>query len=324
MILTIAALVGYVLWFVPPSVELVWIDASNGLPVASRLPAERWMPTSIADLYRHRARLPLQLGIRNRSWLPLYDVVVTLHYPHLQVHSTARALATEDSTVMIQHKLPGLLAGDAFTPLDDVDQVLIPMDSILVGAVTLDGAGIPQYIEMTSEKYADTSSVTLGFVARVSALGRLRQCAEQLTVPMWLEQRSWWPPPIRMKERPATPSEHQEFARLATAAMTDTVFGGALSTRHTNRRIRWTCFKGEFGRVALYSVDGRPVRMQADTNSDWLVDYELLARPASGGAVTVTYYALPRPMDLPFIHTKLRPALPRELMVPESQWTLRR
>src|SRR5436309_2701305 len=73
-LITIGGVFGFftALWFVTsPDIELCWIDSNNGLPVAAPLPAERLMPMNILDLYRHRVRLPLRLGIRNRSWIPL-------------------------------------------------------------------------------------------------------------------------------------------------------------------------------------------------------------------------------------------------------------
>jgi hypothetical protein len=316
----------FLIFFVPPDTELCWIDSSNGYPVASRLPAERWMPESVVDLYRHRVRLPVRLGIRNRSWLPLYNVEITIQYPRVQVESSAHPLASEDSSVIMQHTVGALLPGRAFTPLGDADQVLIPVDSLLSAAFVLDGAGVPQYVEAARNfsRPTPSSSLELGVVARVTAAGRVRQHVQQLTVPMWLERQEWWPPPIGMKERPATAQEGQLFADFFREGVGDTVFGGVMSTMRTHRRIRWECVKTALGRFTGFSVDGRPTRLQADTNSDWLVDFDLLARPGGGGKITLTRYSEARPMDLPFVPSALKPALPGETMVPVSRLRLRK
>jgi hypothetical protein len=54
-----------------------------------------------------------------------------------------------------------------------------------------------------------------------------------------------------------------------------------------------------------------------------MVDFELLSRPSSHGRVTVTTYTLPRPMDMPFVHTLLRPPLPGEVIVPNVRVRLK-
>ena len=235
--IAIGGLFGFIagVWFLtPPDVELCWIDSNDGLPVAAALPAERWMPTgNMADLYRQRIRLPLRLGIRNRSWAPLNNVTITLEYPRLIVHSTARPLASRDSSVIFEHTLGFLKQGRTYTPIGAPDQVLIPVDSLLSGALTVDGAGLPQYIEFTQKwpQRPDTSHVLLGVVARVSADGKIGEHVQQVTVPMWLEQQSWWPPNIPMKERPASRSEAELFAALLHAERNDTLFSGAMTTR---------------------------------------------------------------------------------------------
>lgn len=312
---SVGAFVALVWSLMPPDVEFCWVDSNGRLPVAAPLPAERWIPLGIADLYRHRVRLPVLLGIRNGSWAPLANVAVTIEYPHLNVESTAQHLAMLDSTVVIEHKVGTLLPGRAFTAIGDADEVIIPVDSLLSGAMIVDGAGLPQYIEFTREwpQQPDTSHVLLVVSARVSADGKLRQGVWHGTVPMWLEQQSWWPPPIPMKERPATASEAELFSTLFKHGEGRRLFSGALTTTKTGRRVRWQCFDTARGRFSEYSIDGVPVRVQADTNFDWLVDYELLSRPAGRGHVTVTIYTLPRPMDLPMIPVSRRPPLPGEL-----------
>jgi hypothetical protein len=306
-----------------PDVELAWVDDSQASPVISDLGRDEFIRVGLSDLYRRRIHVPLQLAIRNKGWMPLGDVVIQLSYPRLSVETSADRLASRDSATILEHRVGSLAPGGAYTPLRDVDQLVIPVDPLLTGAMTIDRHKFPQYVEFLKEwgSTRDTGDVRIRLEARITAAGRLRAQVLTLTVPVWAEQRAWWPPAMPFSEAAATLKDRAIFDSMFSRAR-DTIFAGSFVMRRLEGRLRYVCLRVGAGRALGYWVQGRLVRVMADTSGRWLVDLDLILR--DDGRLVRRTYAGPRPLDTPFVPSSMRPALPGEIGGPTGVIRLRR
>jgi hypothetical protein len=304
--------------------DLAWVPEDSPEPVASAFGRDEHIGIGVEDLYRHRVRLPMRIAVRSRELLPLSGAMLQLWYPRVFVQSDAQRMVASDSGVIWAHQLGDLPPGHQFTPVRDVDQVLVPVDSLLVGAFTVDGQDYPEYVEFLRELpvAGDTSQVTMGIGARVTVNGRARPFDILLRVPLWLDSRAWWPPRIPFSQVPATRADSILFDRAFDGSGV-TLFGGAFNVPH-HERLRFSCVKSEGERLLGYSVGGRPVRVLADTSGSWLVDLDLVRLGVDGPLMRRTYLAA-RPMDLPGVPTSARPALPGEVALGPAvlHWRLR-
>lgn len=311
-------------YFVPPFVDLTWIADDGGLPVTSTLESEKRLPVDVEDMYRHRLRLPMRLAVRNLEPLELSGAALQLLYPRVFVQSEAQRLVAGDSTVVWSHALGTLAPGREYVPVGQVDQVLVPVDSLLLGAFTVSDQEYPEYIEYfrDTRATADSSRVTLGIGARVVVAGRARPYEVLLRAPVWVDNREWWPPRIPFRQGLASVQDSILFAH-AFDGRGDTLYGGSFAAPH-HGRLRFACVRHAHAHLLGYSIGGTPVRVLADTSGGWLVDVEVLRLGLSGPLVRRVYVA-PRPMDVPGVPASARPPLRGEVAVGPAgfHWRLR-
>ena len=60
------------------------------------------------------------------------------------------------------------------------------------------------------------------------------------------------------------------------------------------------------------------MRVEVDTNGDWLAEFELVMLGANSDSLVRRTYEIPRPLDLPGWRASNRPVLPGEVAVPSG------
>jgi hypothetical protein len=267
----LASLFTFYLGFSTPDVELAWLNASQ-------IPPQIGEPITLdpdnIDADTRRVRLPLLLAVRNKESrvLRLTSVEVSVG-DTIQLRSPSLA-RLEPGRVVREHAGAILQPSSSFLPLSPPDTLILPITTTTMGWLILSDKKMPLLfpwlVAVRESSLIDTTTipidVSLYFEGRPKYSEQMRFRVLPLLDPRWPRGRA-------VLRAPAT--DRHRFVALAKGAGQD--------------RARWrevyfpTGDTIDYRRAVLggagyqtFTVGGLLRYVAADTNSDNLLDFELL------------------------------------------------
>lgn len=266
-----ASLFGSLLSLAKPNIELVWLDGTQHPP---RLDQPILLDPANVDADTRRLRVPLQVAIRNKENRPLRVASLEVSVGDSVQLRTATPLRLQPGRVVHEHAGTLLQPSPTYFPLADQDTLILPITTALVGWLGLTEKRMPLLVPwvaaLRESSLLDSTTIpvdiTVFFEGRAKYCQRTRFAIAPLLDPTW--------PRGRAIMKPAK-DDRRTFKALAEKKGQDRANWNAPYPRtgdsidYRRNLLAGAGYQSFFvNHVLRYVI--------ADSNSDGMIDYELM------------------------------------------------
>lgn len=269
-----------------PQVELVVYEIVDGRPVLGG--SDGTVDYDLGDVELNQVRIPVRIALRNVEDRPLEVVRVELRYPAtLEVKSAGDARVDPTGrTIIYEHDLGTLESVDNYTPVEPLDEVVVPYLFTAFSTVSLDRNNVPLYfVTVTGENALGSDSDELNINYKVYI--RDRPPLEGIVGLQLAPSRDIVPQGSgRAVKRNPTDTERESFHTPVDVVLDE----WTRPVGPEGRMVHYMKCDTADGIVLALEVDSQLRLLIADTDRDRNINYELVDQDGDGIAdVHVSY-----------------------------------